>query len=72
MSGTVGIESTREFAGGRFARVVRRGLASTVGYLRAVRTRGGLPVAHGVPVAVAITFVLTWVLVAVASAARPV
>ena len=69
MSGTVRIGSTRDVAVGRVLRAARRTTSSCVGYLHAVRVRGGLPVVHAVPVAVVLTGVLTWALVAVASAA---
>ena len=72
MSGTVGIGSGRDFAAGRVVRPLRRLMSSTVGYLRAVRSRHGLPVAHAVPVAVVMTALLTWALVSMASSARPV
>jgi hypothetical protein len=72
MSGTVGIGSSREFAVGWVMRALRRAASPIVGYLRSVRSHRGLPVGHAVPVAVAVTALLTWALVAAASTARPV
>jgi hypothetical protein len=72
MSGIAGFSSRRGSAVGALARPVTRARHAVARYLQSVRRRGGLPVTHAVPVAVAVTVVLGWVLITAASAARPV
>jgi hypothetical protein len=72
MSGTVRVSSRREVGVGRLVRALRSGgLEQVTVYVREVRRRGGLPVAHAVPLAVLLTAVITWALVVAASAAGP-
>ena len=69
---SLSVQMRRGFAVGVLVRAFAARIGSPVlAYLRAVRRRGGLPVAHAVPVAVVMTALFTWALVTAASAVRP-